>query len=56
MNKVLDLQETVTVTLAIDDWAEVVAAVGMSPCSFETKERVNSAIFDHAKSTKRTLS
>jgi len=56
MNKVLDLRETVTVSLPLDDWAEVVAAVGMSGCSIETKERVNSAIFDCAKSTKRTLS
>jgi hypothetical protein len=56
MNQLLDLREKVTVSLSIDDWAEVVAAVGMSGCSFHTKERVNAAIFDSAKGTKRTLS
>jgi hypothetical protein len=56
MNQLLDLREKVTVSLPIDDWAEIVAALGTSGCSFETKERVNSAIFDSAKSTKRTLS
>jgi hypothetical protein len=56
MNQLLDLREKVTVSLSIDDWAEVVAAVGTSGCSFHTKERVNAAIFDSAKGTKRTLS
>jgi hypothetical protein len=56
MNQMLDLRETVTVSLPLNDWAEVVAAVGTSGCSIEVKERVNSAIFECAKSTKRTLS
>lgn len=56
MNQVLDLRERVTVSLPVDDWAEVVVAMGKSTCSMETKERVNSAIFDSAKVTKRTLS
>jgi hypothetical protein len=56
MYQMLDLKERVTVSLSVDDWAEVVAAVGMSGCSIETKERVNSTIFDCAKKTKRTLS
>lgn len=56
MNQLMDLRERVTVSLTIDDWAEVVAAMGTSRCSIETKERVNSTIFDCAKATKRTLS
>jgi hypothetical protein len=56
MNQPQDLYEKVTVSLSVEDWAEIVAALGTSTCSIETKVRVNSAIFDCAKTTERTLS
>ena len=44
--QVLNMKQEVTVKLSVDDWAQIVAAVGMSGCTIKTKERVNSAIYD----------
>jgi len=45
--------QRVAITLTIDDWAHVVAAVGLSAGSLEFKDRVNSIIVDTVGQTKQ---
>lgn len=51
-----DNREVVTVPLCIEDWAVLVTALAMSQASVADKERINSTIFDCARSTERVLS
>ena len=51
-----DLDEQVTISLPIKDWAEIVAAIGLSPLELSTKERLNGVIFRSTESTARALS
>lgn len=52
----LDKQERVSVTMSVDDWAHIVAAVGMSPLELLIKDKLNSTIFDCVTRTQRALS
>lgn len=51
-----DRDERVTVTLTVDDWGMIVAALAGSSVSLETKHRINVVIFDAAQQTMRLLS
>lgn len=50
-----DLCQSVTVTLSIEQWANVVAAVGASPLPLEEKSGINACIFQAAQDSKRAL-
>lgn len=51
-----DREEVVAVPLCIQDWAVLVTALASSAASLEDKERINSTIFECAKTTERMLS
>ncbi len=51
-----DKNECINVTLTLSDWATVVTALALSNASLADKERINSTIFDSARSTERALS
>lgn len=52
----LDKQELVCVTMTVDEWANVVAAVGMSPLDLFIKDKLNETIYDCVMRTDRALS
>jgi hypothetical protein len=51
-----DHKECVQVSLPLEDWAMLVTALATSPAPLEVKDRINSVIFDCARSTERVLS
>lgn len=51
-----DTQEPVSVTLTLEDWAQVVIALGNSQCKTATKARITTVIFTSAEKTERILS
>lgn len=56
MDNPSDLCQTVTVSLPLSSWANVVAAVGQSPLPLEEKSAINACIFQSAQDAKRALS
>lgn len=40
------LDEKIAVTLSVDDWAQVVAAIGLSGLTLDQKDRINTTIYD----------
>jgi len=55
MNQSPDLCQMVTVTLPLNSWANVIAAIGSSPLTLEEKQGLNACIFQAAQDTKRAL-
>lgn len=51
-----DNQECVQVSLRLEDWATLIAALSFSHAPLADKERINSTIFNCAHETERTLS
>lgn len=51
-----DRHERITVTLELDDWGTIMAALSTTPVPLETRSRINAIIFDSAQSTERMLS
>lgn len=49
----LKSDELISVTLTVDDWAQVVAAVALSQMDLTLKERVNSKVFECVGNRKR---
>lgn len=52
----MDLQESVSVTFTVGEWAKIVAAVAVSPLDLSVKEMLNSNIYDCVTRTERALS
>jgi hypothetical protein len=52
----LDKQELVCVTMTVNEWANVIAAVGMSPLDLFIKDQLNSTIYDCVTRQERALS
>lgn len=51
-----DLQERVTVTFTVEDWAKIIASVATSRLELFEKEALNSAIYDCVTRQDRALS
>lgn len=42
----MDTCQKISITLSVDEWAEVVAAVSLSNLPLESKDKINSHVFD----------
>jgi hypothetical protein len=52
----MDLQESVSVTFTVGEWAKIVASVSTSHLDLAMKEMLNSHIYDCVTRTERALS